>query len=72
MTKNNSESVLLMSSVSGSNTSREKMHSLMKNIKTRRARLIDEDLEGCMRIATTDIKSHTEGFLKQEQYQILL
>jgi hypothetical protein len=49
----------------------EQMSSLMKNVKSRtRTRLTDEHLEGCMRIATTEIKRDIERLLKHEQCQI--
>jgi hypothetical protein len=60
-----------MSSVFGSNWRCEQLSSLMKNVKSRtRTRLADEHLEGCMRIATTEIKPDIERLLKQKQCQM--
>jgi hypothetical protein len=40
----------------------EQLYCLMKNGKSRtRTRLTDEHLEGCMRIATTEIRHYIEG-----------
>jgi hypothetical protein len=50
----------------------EQLLSFMKNVKSRtRTRLTEEHLEGCMRIATTEIKHDTVGVLNQKQCQIL-
>jgi hypothetical protein len=47
---------LLISSEFGSNYRCEKLFSLKKGVRSRtRTRLIDEHLEGCMRIATAKI-----------------
>jgi hypothetical protein len=49
--------VLLVPSVFGSNYRCGQLYSLMKNVRSRsRTRLTDEHLEGCVRIATTEIK----------------
>jgi hypothetical protein len=45
----------------------------MKNVKSRtRIGLTDEHLEGCMRIAITEIKLDSERLLKEKQRQIYL
>jgi hypothetical protein len=51
----------------GSNYRFEQLFNLMKNAKSRtKMCLTDELLEGCMRIATTDIKRDTERLFKQK------
>jgi hypothetical protein len=58
---------LFMSPVFGSKYGCEQLFNQMKNVKSRaRTRLADEHLEGCMRIATTEIKPDTETLLKQK------
>jgi hypothetical protein len=57
-----------MSSVFVSNYRCEQLFSLMNNVKSRtRTRLTDEHLEGCMRIAMTQIKPDTDRLIKQKQ-----
>jgi hypothetical protein len=60
-----------MSSVFDSKHLCEQLFSLMKNVKSRtRTRLTEEYLEGCMRIATSEIEYDIERLLKQKQCQI--
>jgi hypothetical protein len=60
-----------MSSVSVSNYRCEQLFSLMKNVKSRTmTHLTDEHLEGCMRIATAEVKPDIERTFKQKQCQI--
>jgi hypothetical protein len=55
-----------MSSVFGSNCRCEQLFSLMENVKSRaKTRFTDEHLDGCVRIATTEIKPDIERLLKQ-------
>jgi hypothetical protein len=57
-----------MTSVFGSKYRSEKVFNLLKNVKLRiRTRLTDEHLEGCMRIATTEIKPNIKKLLTQKQ-----
>jgi hypothetical protein len=57
-----------MWSVFGSTYRCEELFSLIKNVQLRtRTRLTDEHLEGCVRIAATEIKPDTEMLLKQKQ-----
>jgi hypothetical protein len=63
--------VLLMSSVFGSNYCCKQLFGLKKNVKSRpKMFLNDEHVEGCMRIATREIKPDTERLLKQKHCQI--
>jgi hypothetical protein len=59
-----------MSSVFGSNYRCEQLFSLIKNVKSKtRTRLTDQHLQGCMRIATTEIKPDTEKLIKQKHQE---
>jgi hypothetical protein len=58
--------------VSGTTCLCEQLYTLMKNVKSRtRMCLTDKHLEGCIQIATKEIKPDIEKLLKQKQYQVL-
>jgi hypothetical protein len=64
--------VLLMSSVFGSSYRCEQLFSIMKNVRSRtRTRLTDEHLDGCMRIATTEIKRILKDYCRKSSAKYL-